>query len=87
MTEIGSAWMDWLGNSTSAGTKLSQRLLGCRTMQDLADTQRSFIAGSTQGWMAHNARVMQISHRVAEEALRALVQQSGTQRDPGSDRR
>ena len=79
MTEIGSAWMDWLGGSTSAGTDLSQRLLRCRTVQDLVQTQYSFLAGSAQSWMEHNARVLQVSRRVADEALRSLTHRSGPQ--------
>jgi hypothetical protein len=72
MTQIGSAWTEWLRESTSASTQLSQRLLRCRTMQELAETQCEFLAGSTRSWMEHNARLLQISRRVADEGLRAL---------------
>ena len=72
MTEMGSAWMEWLGGSGSIHALLSRQLLDCRTMQDLARTQQSFLAGSAQGWMEHNQRVLQISRHAAEEGMRAL---------------
>ena len=71
-TEIGSAWTEWLRESTSTGTQLSQRLLRCRTMQELAETQCEFLADTTRSWVEHNARLLQISRRVADEGLRAL---------------
>jgi len=72
MTEIGSAWTEWLRESTSAGTRLSQQLLGCRSLQELVETQIEFLTGSTRSWMEHHARLLQISRRVADEGLRAL---------------
>jgi hypothetical protein len=72
MTEMGSAWMEWLGGTTGVHAQLSQQLVRCRTMQDLAQTQRTFLAGSAQGWVEHNRRVLQISRAAAEESMRAL---------------
>jgi hypothetical protein len=72
VTEMGSAWMEFLGGSGSIHAQLSRQLLSCRTMQDLARTQQSFLAGSAQGWMEHNQRVLQISRHAAEEGMRAL---------------
>lgn len=72
MTEVGSAWIEWLGSSGGAHARQSLQLLRCRTLQDLAHTQRSFFAGSAQGWMEHNRRVLRISRAAAEESMRAL---------------
>jgi chemotaxis protein histidine kinase CheA len=73
MHEMGSAWLAWFGGSTSDGLELSHRLLQCRTLQDLAETQRSYLAGSTRGWLDHNARVLKISRQMADEGLRTLA--------------
>jgi flagellar biosynthesis GTPase FlhF len=73
MREIGSAWLAWFGGSTSDGLELSHRLLQCRTLQELAETQRSYLAGSTRGWLDHNARVLKISRQMADEGLRTLA--------------
>ena len=72
MTEVGSAWMEWLGSSGGAHAQQSLQLLRCRTLQDLAHTQQSFLAGSAQGWMEHNRRVLEISRAAAEESMRAF---------------
>jgi flagellar biosynthesis GTPase FlhF len=73
MREMGSAWLAWFGGSTSDGLELSHRLLQCRTLQDLAETHRSYLAGSTRGWLDHNARVLKISRQMADEGLRTLA--------------
>ena len=65
MTEIRSAWMEWLGETTRTGTQMSQQLL-----QQVVEGQREFAAEAMQGWMEHNARVMQIALGVAQEGLR-----------------
>jgi hypothetical protein len=72
ITEIGSAWAQWLHASSSAGARLAEQLIRCRTVQELAETQVEFLAGSTRSWMEHNARLLQVSRRVADEGLRAL---------------
>ena len=65
MEEIRSAWIEWMGQTTRSGTQISQDLL-----RQAAEQQRRFAAEAVQGWIKHNARVMQITLRVAEEGLR-----------------
>jgi len=65
MAEIRSAWIEWMGQTTLSGTQISQDLL-----RQAAEQQRRFAAEALQGWMKHNARLMQITMRVAEEGLR-----------------
>ena len=65
MAEIRSAWIEWMGQTTLTGTRISQDLL-----RQAAEQQRRFAAEVMQGWMTQNARVMQISMRVAQEGLR-----------------
>jgi DNA repair exonuclease SbcCD ATPase subunit len=68
MTEIRSAWIKWMGQTTLIGTQISQELL-----RQAAEQQQRFAAEAVQGWMRHNARVMQISMRVAQEGLRPFA--------------
>jgi hypothetical protein len=77
--------LDLLGGSANAGTQFSQQLVRCRTPQDLAETQRTFLSNSTRSWMEHNARLLQISRHVADEGLRSFGGRFGDQPDP--DRR
>lgn len=72
MTEIRSAWMEWTSRAMNANSQASQQLMRCRTLQQLAETQRGFLADAMQRWMENNARILQISQRVSEEALHPL---------------
>ncbi len=65
VVEIRSAWMDWMGQAARAGTQASQDLV-----RQAAEWQQRFVAEVTQGWMEHNARVMQIAMRVAQQGFR-----------------
>jgi len=65
MTEIRSAWMGWMGQTTRAGTQMSQALL-----RQAAEQQQRFASDAVQGWMECNARAMQITMRLAQEGVR-----------------
>jgi hypothetical protein len=71
MTEIRSAWIEWMSQTTRAGTQMSQDLV-----RQAAEQQQRFAAGAVQGWMEHNARMMQITMRVAQESFRPFVNRS-----------
>jgi hypothetical protein len=64
MTEIRSAWMEWLGQMTRAGTQISQDLL-----RQTAEQQQRFAVIAIQNWVDHSARVMQIT----QEGLRSFA--------------
>jgi hypothetical protein len=68
MTEIHSAWLDWIGQTTLTGTRMSQDLL-----RQLADQHRRLAVEAMQGWMVHNARVMQTTLHLAEAGLRPFA--------------
>jgi hypothetical protein len=70
-TEIRSAWIEWLGQTTRVGAQTSQEFLRQATEQ-----QRRLAATAVQGWMEHNARMMQITMRVAQESFRPFVYRS-----------
>jgi DNA repair exonuclease SbcCD ATPase subunit len=78
MAEIRSAWIEWMSQTTLTGTQISQDLL-----RQAAEQQRRFAAEVMQGWMTQNARVMQISMRVAQEGLRPFANRF----EAGSDHR
>jgi hypothetical protein len=65
MAELRSAWIEWVGQTTRASAAISQELVLQATEQ-----QRRFAAEAVQGWMQHNARVMEIAIHAAQEALR-----------------
>jgi hypothetical protein len=72
MTELRSAWMSWMVNAMNAHTQASQQFMHCRTPRHVAEVQREVLANAMQRWMESNARILQISRWVTEEALRPL---------------
>ena len=76
MTEIRSGWIEWMSQTTRAGTQMSQDLV-----RQAAEQQQRFAAGAVQGWMEHNARMMQITIRVAQESFRPFVYRSAGSND------
>ena len=67
MTDIRSAWIDLMGQTT----QMSQDLL-----QQGAEQQQRFAANVVRSWMEHNARIMQITMRVAQEGIHPFVDRS-----------
>jgi hypothetical protein len=72
VTLIRSAWVEWIGQTIRAGTQTSQGLV-----QQAAEQQQRFAADVMQGWMEHNARIMQITMRVAQEGFRPFANRTG----------
>jgi iron-sulfur cluster repair protein YtfE (RIC family) len=64
MTQFRSAWIEWVGRSALASTRISQQLL-----QQAAEQQRRFAANAMQSWVEQNARFMEITMGVARESL------------------
>lgn len=79
MTEIRSAWIEWMGHTTRAGAQMSQTLL-----RQAAEQQRQFAAEAAQGWMEHNTRVMQTTVRVAQQIFRPFAHHSSGADERGS---
>ena len=72
MTDIRSAWIDWMGQTT----QMSQDLV-----RQSAEQQRRVAADVMRNWMEHNARVMQITMRVTQEGFRPIAERSSTRFD------
>jgi hypothetical protein len=81
MTEIRSTWIEWMSQTTRAGTQMSQDLV-----QQAAEQQQRFVAGAMQGWMEHNARIMAITMRAAQESFRPFANRSVGSNDRGRAR-
>ena len=67
MTDIRSAWIDLMGQTT----QMSKDLL----LQG-AEQQQRFAANAVRSWLEHNARVIQITMRVAQEGLQPSIDHS-----------
>lgn len=64
LMEIRSTWVEWMGQTTLTGAQMSQDLL-----RQAAEQQQRFTADAMQNWMEHNARVMQITMRAAQQSF------------------
>ena len=76
MTQFRSAWIEWVGQTALARTRMSQELL-----QQAAEQQRRFAANAVQSWVEQNARVMEITMGVVRESLSRFTTRSGVRSD------
>jgi arginine utilization protein RocB len=76
MTQFQSAWIEWVGQTALARTRMSQELL-----QQAAEQQRRFAANAVRSWVEQNARVMEITMGVARESLSRFTTRSGVRSD------
>ena len=64
MTDLRSAWIDWMGQTTRASAAMSQELV-----LQVAERQRQFAVEAMQCWMEHNARIIKITTEVVQKGL------------------
>jgi hemerythrin HHE cation binding domain-containing protein len=76
MMQFRSAWIEWVGQTALARTRMSQELL-----QQAAEQQRRFGTNAVQSWVEQNARVMDITLGVARESLSRLTTRSEARSD------
>jgi hypothetical protein len=67
-SEVGSAWMNWAGAAARTNVEASQRLMQCRTFQEVAEAQREYLTGTMRNLMERNAKVLEVSQRSFQQA-------------------
>lgn len=77
ISEIGSAWFDWVTKATQTSAQATQRLFQCRTPGQLADVQRQFATEMMQTWLEGSRRMLQLTEHSARKALRPLNERLG----------
>lgn len=70
--EMFSAWTEWFGHTVRSNAEASQKLMQCRSLQQVAELQKEFATRSLRSWMEGNAKVLQISQRTSGQALGPL---------------
>ena len=48
-SEVYTAWMEWLEKAGRANAEVSQQLIQCRSVKQVAEVQRQFVSGLTLG--------------------------------------
>jgi hypothetical protein len=67
MNEIRSASIEWMRQTTQAGTEMSRQLL-----RQAAEQQQQLAAYTARSWMDYNSRIMQITMHMAQESFRRV---------------
>ena len=78
MTDIRSVWIDWMGQMT----QISQALVRQNT-----EHHQRFVTNAMRSWMDHNARVMEITLRAAQEGFQPFVDRSSARFEAYQDGR
>ena len=69
VSDVSSAWMNWIGKAARTDAETAQRLIRCRTLHNAAEIQREFLTGTVRNWMERNAQVLEVSQRASRQAL------------------
>jgi hemerythrin-like domain-containing protein len=63
MSDVRSAWMDWLGKAARTNIDASQQLLQCRSVTQVAELQRALVTNAMRNWMEGSTKVLEITQR------------------------
>jgi len=72
LSDMRQAWMEMLGRSMRSGARATQQLLLVKSLDQLADLQRSFLKESFDNLLEGSAELLRISSRVSEDARRPI---------------
>ena len=72
MSEVGSAWAEWLGRAARTNAEMTQQLIQCRSVKQMAELQRGFVTTALRNWMEGSTKVLQITQRSSQQALSPL---------------
>lgn len=72
VSEIRTAWMEWMSKASRANMQASQQLLKCRSVQQVAELQREFVTAAMRNWIESSTKVLQIRQRTSQQALAPL---------------
>lgn len=71
-SEIYSAWSEWFGNVARINAGAAQKLMECKTLQQVAEHQNEIATSALRNWMEGNAKLLEISQRSSKQALSPL---------------
>jgi phasin family protein len=72
LADMRQAWMEWLNRSLRTSTRATQQLLRVKSLDQLADLQRSFLKESFDNLLEGSVQLLRISSRVSEDARRPI---------------
>ncbi|AZY95514.1 hypothetical protein EOJ32_17075 (plasmid) [Paracoccus sp. Arc7-R13] len=72
VSDATSVWSNWFEKTARANADASQKLLGAKSVKDVAVLQREFATTTMQNWMERRTAMLQIAQRSSEQALSPL---------------
>lgn len=72
MSEVRTAWMEWLGKAGRINAEASQQLIRCRSVKQVAELQREYVTTAMRNWMEASTKVLEIAQHTSKQALRPL---------------
>jgi len=67
-------WMQYTQNSLRMGLQAANRMMGCRTIEDLVELQRDFLKDSVDTLLQESARLLEMSSHVANDAVSPIAE-------------
>jgi len=72
VAEVPTAYLEWASRIARASTEAPQRLLACRSLKEIAETQRDLLSDALRDWMEGSSKLLEITQRASRQALRPL---------------
>jgi phasin family protein len=72
LADMHQAWMEWLNRSLRTTSRATQQLMRVKSLEQLAELQRSFLKESFDNLLEGSAELLRISSRVSEDARRPI---------------
>ena len=72
LSEVRTAWMEWLTKVAHMNAEASQQLIRCRSVTQVAELQRDYVTTAMRNWLEASTKVLETTQHTSKEALRPL---------------
>lgn len=72
VSEVYTAWMEWVSKAARTQAEASQQLLQCRSVRQVAEVQQEFVTSAMRNWIEGSTKVLEITQHSSKQALRPL---------------
>jgi len=72
VSDAYTAWMEWASKAARTNAEVSQQLLRCRSVRQVAEVQREFATRTMRNWMEASTKVLETAQHSSRQALRPL---------------
>jgi hypothetical protein len=72
MSDVRTAWMEWLGKVARTNAEATHQLIQCRSVKQVAELQRQYVSSAMRNWMEASTKVLESTQHSSKQALRPL---------------